>query len=399
MRKKLDYIAIFFLFIVYVYVVNISFLPSEITILKGEELNLKTIYGINLSRVATVSNEVVNKTTIEVDLFGKVKVKDINVTSIENYEVVPVGKLIGLKLYTNGVLIVGMTEIEDIHNIKQKPYETENIKEGDTIIKVNEFEISSIEDLQKAVNSSSGETVNLTLIRDGEFFTCNIRPAEVEKNKYKLGLWVKDAATGVGTMSFYEPDSKWFAALGHGISDLDTDRLIEIDSGELVTSKIISIQKSESGEAGEIRGSIAGQSTIGEVEANTDFGIYGKLNNLSKLNIDINNKLPVALRSEIELGQAKMICTLDDGITREYDVEIEKIFINNNQNNKSMQIRITDENLLEKTGGIIRGLSGAPIIQNGKFIGAITNVLVNEPERGYAIFGDIMIKELLKAND
>lgn len=399
MRKKLDYIAIFFLFIVYVYVVNISFLPSEITILKGEELNLKTIYGINLSRVATVSNEVVNKTTIEVDLFGKVKVKDINVTSIENYEVVPVGKLIGLKLYTNGVLIVGMTEIEDIHNIKQKPYETENIKEGDTIIKVNEFEISSIEDLQKAVNSSSGETVNLTLIRDGEFFTCNIRPAEVEKNKYKLGLWVKDAATGVGTMSFYEPDSKWFAALGHGISDLDTDRLIEIDSGELVTSKIISIQKSESGEAGEIRGSIAGQSTIGEVEANTDFGIYGKLNNLSKLNIDINNKLPVALRSEIELGQAKMICTLDDGITREYDVEIEKIFINNNQNNKSMQIRITDQELLQKTGGIIRGLSGAPIIQNGKFIGAITNVLVNEPERGYAIFGDMMIKELLKAND
>lgn len=213
MRKKLDYLAIFFLFVIYIYVVNISFLPSEITILKGEELNLKTIYGINLSSVATVSNEVVNKTQIEVDLFGKIKVKDINVTSIENYEVVPVGKIIGLKLYTNGVLIVGMTEIQDIHNIKQKPYETENIKEGDTIIKVDDFEISSIEDLQKAVNSSSGELIKLTLIRDGEFFTCNIKPAEVEKNKYKLGLWVKDAATGVGTMSFYEPTSKWFAAL------------------------------------------------------------------------------------------------------------------------------------------------------------------------------------------
>lgn len=186
---------------------------------------------------------------------------------------------------------------------------------------------------------------------------------------------------------------------GHGISDLDTDRLIEIDSGELVTSKIISIQKSETGEAGEIRGSIAGQSTIGEVEANTEFGIYGRLNNLTKLGIDINNKVPVAVRSEIELGPAKMICTLDDGIAREYDIDIEKIFINNNQNNKSMQIKITDESLLEKTGGIIRGLSGAPIVQNGKFIGAVTNVLVNEPERGYAIFGDIMIKELLRASD
>lgn len=186
---------------------------------------------------------------------------------------------------------------------------------------------------------------------------------------------------------------------GHGISDLDTDKLIEIDSGELVTSKIISIQKSETGEAGEIRGSIAGQSTIGEVISNTNFGIFGILTNLGKLNIDVNKKIPVALRSEIKPGPAKVMCTLEDGVTKEYDIEIEKIFVNNNQNNKSMQIKIVDQELIEKTGGIIRGLSGAPIIQDGKFVGAITNVLVNEPERGYAIFGDIMIKELLKIND
>lgn len=243
-----------------------------------------------------------------------------------------------------------MTELEDIYKIKQKPYETEDIKEGDTIIKVDEYEISSIEDLQKAVNNSDGEIVKLTLIRDGDFFTCSVKPAEVEKNKYKLGLWVKDAATGVGTMSFYEPNSKCFAALGHGISDSDTDKLIDIDSGELVTSKVISIQKSQTGEAGEIRGSIAGQSTIGEVISNTEFGIFGKIDNLSKLGIDINKSIPVALRGEIKLGKAKMLCTLDDGITKEYDVEIEKIFLNNNQNNKSMQIRILDNELLEKTG-------------------------------------------------
>lgn len=354
---------------------------------------------MNTVEVATVSNENVNKTKIEVNLFGLVNVKDIDVISIENYEVVPVGKIIGLKLYTNGVLIVGMTEIEDIHNIKLKPYETEDIKEGDTIIKVNDYEISSIEDLQEAVNSSSGEELELILVRDGEILTCKVTPAEVEKNKYKLGLWVKDAATGVGTMSFYEPESGTFAALGHGISDSDTDKLIDIDSGEIVTSKIISIQKSEVGEAGEIRGSIAGQGTIGEVFRNTEFGIFGRLNNLAKLNIDSSKTIPVALRNEIELGKAKIRCTLNDGITKDYDIEIEKIFINNNQNNKSMQIKIIDQELVEKTGGIIRGLSGAPIIQNGKFIGAVTNVLVNDPERGYAIFGDIMIKELLKLND
>lgn len=395
MRKKIDYITIFFLFIIYIYVVNISFLPNEVTLLSGEELKLKTIFGINTSQIATVSNENVKKTKIEVNLFGLVNVKDIDVTSIENYKVVPVGKIIGLKLYTNGVLIVGMTEIEDINNIKLKPYETQDIKEGDTIIKVNNKEVGSIEDLQNAVNASSGADVELTLIRDGELLSCLVTPVEVEKNKYKLGLWVKDAATGVGTMTFYEPNSKSFAALGHGITDSDTDKLIDIDSGEIVTSKIISIQKSESGDAGEIRGSIAGQGTIGRVIKNTEFGIFGELNNLARLNIDTSNTVDVALRNEIELGNAKIRCTLENGITKDYDIEIEKVFLNNNQNNKSMQIRITDPELLEKTGGIIRGLSGAPIIQNNKFIGAITNVLVNDPKRGYAIFGDMMIKELV----
>lgn len=331
-------------------------------------------------------------------LFGLVNVKHIDVTSIESYDVVPVGKVIGLKLYTNGVLIVGMTEIEDINNLKLKPYNEKDIKEGDTIIKVNNSEVSSIENLQEAVNSSSGKEIELTLVRDGEVITCNVTPAEVEKNKYKLGLWVKDAATGVGTMSFYEPKSQSFAALGHGITDSDTDKLIDIESGEIVTSKIISIQKSESGEAGEIRGSIAGQGTIGEVFKNTEFGIFGRLNNLARLNIDTSKTLKVALRNEIELGKAQIRCTLADGATKDYDIEIEKIFLNNNQNNKSMQIKITDQELIEKTGGIIRGLSGAPVIQNDKFVGAVTNVLVNDPQRGYAIFGDMMVKELLSEN-
>lgn len=298
-------------------------------------------------------------------------------------------------MYTNGVLIVGMTEIEDINKLKMKPYDLKDIKEGDTIIKVNNLEVSSIKNLQEAVNNSLGQEIQLTLLRDGEILTCNVIPAKVEKNKYKLGLWVKDAATGIGTMSFYEPKSKTFAALGHGITDLDTDKLIDIESGDIVTSKVISIQKSEVGEAGEIRGIISGQDNLGKVFKNTEFGIFGRLDNLSKLNIDTSSSLKVALRNEIKLGPAKAICTLDDSITKEYDIEIEKIFFYNNQNNKSMQIKITDKELIEKTGGIIRGLSGAPIVQNNKFVGAITNVLVNDPSRGYAIFGDMMLKEIL----
>ena len=150
------------------------------------------------------------------------------------------------------------------------------------------------------------------------------------------------------------------------------------------------------GNPGEIKGTIISQSTIGNIFKNSQFGVFGKLNNLTSLNIDTNNKMKVALRNEIELGKANILCSIDNGGSKEYDVEIEKIYENNNYNNKSMLIRVTDQELLEKTGGIVRGLSGAPIIQNGKFIGAVTNVLVSNPEIGYAIFGDLMIKELNK---
>ena len=288
-----------------------------------------------------------------------------------------------------------MSEIEDINNSLVKPFDNLDIKEGDTIIEVNGTEIDSIENLQDKVNNSKGKNIDLTLMRDGALLTANIKPAQTEEDEYKLGLWVKDAATGVGTITFYEPESKSFAALGHGITDSDTDKLIDIDSGEIVTSKVIDIKKSEEGEAGEIKGSIAGQNTIGEVVKNTEFGIYGELTNLTSLNIDSSKKMKVALRNEIKTGEAIMKCTLDDGVCRDYKIEIEKVYLDNNSNNKSMLIKIVDEKLLEKTGGIVRGLSGAPIIQDGKFVGAVTNVLVNEPNRGYAIFAEIMIKELL----
>ena len=309
----------------------------------------------------------------------------------------PIGKIIGLKLYTNGVLIVGMSEIEDENNILSKPYENSDIKEGDTILKINEKEIEDIENLKDIVNNSNGKKLELTLLREGSIVTSNITPIQTKNNEYKLGLWVKDAATGVGTMTFYEPESKVYAVLGHGITDSDTDSLINIDSGELVTSRIISIKKGEVDEPGEIKGTILNQQTIGEVIKNTQFGIYGRLNNLTSLNIDTSKEIDVALRDEIELGEAKVLCAVDNSnVAKEYSIEIEKIYIDNDFNNKSMLIKVTDEELLEKTGGIIRGLSGAPILQNGKFIGAITNVLVSNPEIGYAIFGDLMVKEMSK---
>lgn len=397
MKNLKHVITIIFLFLIYIYVANITSIPSNVVLLQGEELKIKKSFGLETIETAITSNSNYNVSNIEVNLFGKIPVRNVAVTTIENAKVVPIGKIIGLKLYTNGVLIVGMSEIEDENNILNKPYENSDIKEGDTILKINEKDIEDIDNLKDVVNNSNGKKLELTLLRNGSIVTSNITPIQTKNKEYKLGLWVKDAATGVGTMTFYEPESKVYAVLGHGITDSDTDSLINIDSGELVTSRIISIKKGEVDDPGEIKGTILNQQTIGEVVRNTQFGIYGRLNNLTSLNIDTSKEIDVALRSEIELGEAKVLCAIDNSnVAKEYSIEIEKIYIDNDFNNKSMLIKVTDEELLEKTGGIIRGLSGAPILQNGKFIGAITNVLVSNPEIGYAIFGDLMIKEMSK---
>lgn len=394
MKKIKIVITILFLLIIYMYISNVTLIPKQIVLLEGENYKIRTLLGIDVIQTSAVVSENGNTSQVNLNMFGNT-VKQINVTRLENIEVIPVGKIIGLKLYTNGVLIVGMSEIENVNHQKERPYENLNIQEGDTILKVNDLEIQTIENLQKEINKSDGKNIDLTILKeDGTIETSNIKPVKVSNTEYKLGLWVKDAATGVGTLTYYEPNSKSFAALGHGITDSDTDKLIDIDSGNIVTSKIVSIQKGEQGKPGEIRGSIINQPTIGKVYKNTEFGIYGELTNLSNIKFNYSNKLKVALREEIQEGNAKVLCSLDGNETEEYNIKIEKIYKDNNEDNKSMLIEVTDKNLINKTGGIIRGLSGAPIIQNGKFIGAITNVLVNSPTKGYAIFGDIMIKNM-----
>lgn len=394
MKKIKIVIIILFLLIIYMYISNITLIPKQIVLLEGENYKIRTLLGIDVIQTSAVVSENGDTSQVNLNMFGNT-VKQINVTRLKNVEVIPVGKIIGLKLYTNGVLIVGMSEIENVNHQKERPYENLNIQEGDTILKVNDLEIQTIENLQKEINKSDGKNIDLTILKeDGTIETSNIKPVKVSNTEYKLGLWVKDAATGVGTLTYYEPNSKSFAALGHGITDSDTDKLIDIDSGNIVTSKIVSIQKGEQGKPGEIRGSIINQPTIGKVYKNTEFGIYGELTNLSNIKFNYSNKLKVALRGEIQEGNAKVLCSLDGNETEEYNIKIEKIYKDNNEDNKSMLIEVTDKNLINKTGGIIRGLSGAPIIQNGKFIGAITNVLVNSPTKGYAIFGDIMIKNM-----
>ena len=407
MKKMiLKIFLIIFLLILYIYILLITNLPSSIVVFEGENLNLASILGLQFSLISNeetieVSSnnsaqvtEKVGKSNLKVSLFNNV-VKNLEVDVLPRKTVIPVGNIAGVKLYTNGVLVVGMSEIEGEDNKKYKPYANTGIEEGDTIISINNTEILNTDDLVNIVNSSNGNKLDIKYVRDNQSLECSITPVKTIENDYKLGLWVRDSAAGVGTVTFYEPSTKSFAALGHGIVDIDTEELINIASGEFVTTKILNIKKGESGNPGRIQGTIDNQENIGIISKNTRFGIYGKVDDTHSLNIDYTKEMEVALRSEIQKGKATILCSLDNENVKEYEIEIEKIYVNNNYDNKSMLIKITDQELLEKTGGIIQGMSGSPIIQNGKFVGAITNVLVNNPEEGYAVFGDIMLKQMM----
>lgn len=403
-RKLLKISLILILLVSYFYTCSMISIPRNIVIMEGENLNLKMATGLSLTSqdqdtVLTASN--INKQKISeagveklrLNLFGNIKIKDVNVDVVPKTKVIPIGTAIGMKLYTKGVLVVGMSQIKDENDEKKKPYENSGIEQGDTIIAINNNEVSNTNELIEEVNNSNGNAITVKYEKNNETLETSITPVK-SGNEYKLGLWVRDAAAGVGTLTFYEPNTNSFMALGHGISDIDTEKIVDIASGELITASILTIKKGVKGTPGEIRGTIENGNNIGKIGKNTNLGVYGTVTNKNYLNISGMEEMEVATRSEIQEGKAQIICQLDNNGRKTYEIEIEKIYLANNTDNKSMLIKVTDKELLEKTGGIIQGMSGAPVIQNGKFVGAVTNVLVNDPTQGYAIFGDMMIKQM-----
>ena len=391
-------ILIFILIIIYIYIIAIDAIPNQIVIFEGESVKVNSAMGLGIKEEETVTTNIEKTSdattkTLKLNLFENIFVKDINVSVLPKTTVIPVGNIAGVKLYTDGVLVVGMSEIEGVDAKRYKPYENTGIEEGDSIISINQNTISSTDELIETVNRSEGKEIKLKYIHEEETKECSMTPVKTGDNEYKLGLWVRDSAAGVGTVTYYEPSTKTFGALGHGITDIDTEELIQIASGEFVTTKILNIIKGENGVPGKIQGTVENQKDIGTISKNTKYGIYGTVKNLSALNIDTSREMEVALRKEIKTGKATILCSLDNQKVEEYEIEIEKIDTQNSYNNKSMKIKVTDERLLEKTGGIIQGMSGSPIIQNGKFVGAVTHVLVNNPQEGYAVFGDMMIKQ------
>ncbi len=359
-----------------------SFLQSKI--IKYEKVNAEETDHNNL---------------YDAKLLGVLSLKQVNINSIGNVELYPGGTPVGIKLKTKGALVVALTDINDNTVVKKSPAATAGIVVGDCILEIDGKKISVATDISKIINEKPKRVHRILIERRGNKDLKNIKPIKSESDgKYKIGMWVRDSTAGVGTLTFYHDGSKKFGALGHPITDVDTGEIMKIENGEIVNSNILSVKKGMRGAPGELRGIFNENSeSLGKIKSNTICGIFGESN--EKMINPISSKpLPIALKDEIEVGKAQIITTIKGKNPAFYDIQIEKLLDQNTANGKSMLIRVTDEKLLKETGGIVQGMSGSPIIQNNKIVGAVTHVLVNKPDVGYGIYIEWMINdaEILK---
>lgn len=366
---------------------------------KGEILNVSRqgqsnipegAVSVDLSRPVTMKTGSPDTLLMQVKLFGILPLKQIGIRVIEDQELIPVGVPIGIYVKTEGVLVVGTGEFHSADGEKVSPAKN-IVKSGDYVLKLNGEEITEKDDLISRIENGDGAEQILTIRRGEECFDVKICPVRDQSGKYKIGVWVRDNAQGVGTMTYIDSQGN-FGALGHGINDVDTSTLMEMNDGTLYQTEIISIQKGTAGHPGEMTGMIvyADDRVLGDITGNSARGIFGKCNNKA-LALGTEEALPIGLKQEIEKGPAQILCTVD-GTTRYYNIEITDVHLDHDNVNRGIELKVTDPELIALTGGIVQGMSGAPIIQNGKFIGAVTHVLVQDSTRGYGIFIENMLE-------
>ena len=316
--------------------------------------------------------------------------KDVEIDVVDEMKLMPLGMPVGIYIRTKGVMVLGVGAVTTYDGDRVEPAE-DVLQSGDYILAHDGHKIQSIDDLTEALDNWNGGDMLLTVLRNDEEIEVRITPVRTEDSKYKIGVWIRQDAQGIGTLSYVNSENH-FAALGHSITDVDTSQKIDISSGRLYQSNILSIVKGQNGVPGEMVGNIDykyGQ-ILGTIESNNDNGIFGTLSEDVAL-YDESQALPVGFRHEVEKGPAVVRCCVD-GEVRDYEVEIESLELGAAGKNRDMVIKITDKDLLNTTNGIVQGMSGSPIIQNGKIIGAVTHVFVNDSTKGYGIFIENMLE-------
>jgi stage IV sporulation protein B len=323
-------------------------------------------------------------------------VKSIDVNVLPKTEVIPGGQSIGVKLNTEGVLVVGHHLVEGDDG-NASPGEEAGIEVGDMIIKIDDHEIQRMSQVGDYVQAAGedGRSLKLEVKRDNQTIEKKLTPLKAKgEHSYRMGLYIRDSAAGVGTLTFYDPKSKKYGALGHVISDVDTQKPIVVHDGQIIRSSVTSIEKGSNGDPGEKLASLSEQrDVLGTIEKNSSFGIFGTLKEANLKNKVHDDKMPISLSTHVKEGPAKILTVVEGEDVEEYDIEIVSSVPQKQPATKGMVIKVTDPKLLEATGGIVQGMSGSPIIQDGKLIGAVTHVFVNDPTSGYGCHISWMLEE------
>ncbi len=340
------------------------------------------------------NNEEINKYVIKFKLFNLFNIKNVKVNVVNKNQVIAGGDCVGINLQSKGVVVVGSNYIIT-KNGNYNPATEAGLSVGDVVISINNVDINNINDIANVLDNYDGSSeLRVKAIRQGEEFETKIKPMlDIQTKSYKLGLWIRDDTMGVGTLTFINPNTLRFGALGHAIADADTKENFDVKSGELYKCNVIGVKMGKRGIPGEIMGLfVPGRNEQGTIDKNNDYGVFGNVfENSEFLNDD--KLMPIGGRLTAKPGKAKILTTIDGNNIESFDIEIIKTNYGGGANSKSMVIRVTDEDLISRTGGIVQGMSGSPIIQDGKIVGAVTHVFVNDPKKGFGLYLDWMLNE------
>ncbi|MDO5110897.1 MAG: SpoIVB peptidase [Clostridia bacterium] len=376
----------------------VAALPSDIYVTEGDmpslSLGMERPFSLSAQAapVGASTAERLNDAvqTMRVKLFDVLTVKRIHVHQRERIMLMPGGQSIGVALYMPGALVVGMTSFTAINGKPTSPAQTAGLKAGDIILSVNGDAVKNAAHLSQLC-AHGGDTLLLTIQREDTRLDVQVRPAQAaDDGLYKLGIWVRDSTAGIGTISFYDTLTLRYGALGHPVTDVDTGSLLQIGNGEISQARVIGISYGLQGTPGELHGAFGGAGEkIGALRTNTEYGIFGEL--YAPLSHPLYpNGVPLAYANEVKTGDAVILSTVDEAGVQAFACRINKCFPQEKASGKGMIVEITDERLLSTTGGIVQGMSGSPVMQNGKLAGIVTHVFVNDPSRGYCVYAEWM---------
>lgn len=383
-------------------------IPNKIVMFKGEEVKVSSALPVfadsNSDAVYTISKQNNRALSVKGEESGEDQmllkmadfpVKNVDVKVLSDFRVIPGGQSIGVKLNTLGVLVVGHHLVNTADGNKS-PGEIAGIEVGDIITEINGEKIDNMNDMAEIVDKAGkkDKVLKIHIKRENDEFDTELKPLKaINEDNYRLGLYIRDSAAGIGTLTFYHPESKKYGALGHVISDMDTKKPIVVNDGQILRSEVTSIEKGSNGNPGEklARFSNEGE-VIGDISTNSPFGIFGRLNGQIENGV-LDKPLPIALSHQVKEGPAKILTVVKNDKVKSFDVEVVSSIPQKFPATKGMVIKITDPELLDATGGIVQGMSGSPIIQDGKVIGAVTHVFVNDPTSGYGVHIEWMLNE------